>query len=74
MRFYRVHVRSEGGLSAGYLWFTSHKDAWKAKRQHDAQADVELDHADDPESVQIEPTRDGILSALREWASHADNG
>lgn len=74
MRFYRLHVRRIGGESDGFLWFTSHKDAWVDKCQIEGQATEFGEGCGEVEPVDIEPTRVGILYALREYASHSDNG
>jgi hypothetical protein len=72
VRFYQLRTYCEGGNSAGYRWFTTRRDADKAKREDDA-----LDPDEAPGAitvVDIEPTKAGILDALRRYASHPDNG
>lgn len=72
MRFYRVRYTVEGGVSGGYTWHTSKRGAEKAVRAFTDRSDVE-DGAEVSE-VEIEPTKRGILAALKQYASHADNG
>jgi len=74
MRFYRLHVRRLGGESEGYLWFTSLGDATQERCELDSMAQDESDKCEPIEAVDIVPSKAGILAALREFASHADNG
>lgn len=73
MRFYRLHFHKEGGNSDGYEWFTSLAPAKRAKREQDSAVDPD-DACDEVEVVDVTPTKDGILFALREFGSHANNG
>jgi hypothetical protein len=83
MKFYRLHMTCENGISAGFRWFTTARDAVTAERQHRAQnTDPNAPEGETPgapfeascEIVNIEPTKAGILAALNAFASHADNG
>lgn len=71
VRFYQVHLRNDLKGSFGFRWFTTRTEAVAVCKEH---------HASDPlditgiEVVQIQPTRAGILEALRAYASHPDNG
>lgn len=71
MKFYRVSQSHEHGASAGSDWFTNKQDAdgaagkWRKESDH---------HAATVEAVDIEPTKAGILDALRRYATHPDNG
>ncbi len=72
MRFYRVHRRDNEAESVGYLYYTRRIDAEQARRSwlrtqgEYAEAVVE--------TVNIEPTKRGILRALKRYANHPDNG
>ncbi len=75
MRFYSVHFYSGVDGSFGYEWFTARIDAEQASRQA-VRADPDRYSDGPPEiaEVDIEPTKAGILEALREHASHPNNG
>jgi len=80
MTFYRVRYSTEGGSSAGYSWHTSRRDADRALAA--AIANDPAEYADDArvrmedriQPVTITPTKAGILAALRQFASHEQNG
>jgi hypothetical protein len=75
MRFYQVHMTHEAGESAGYSYHTSKRDAEQAMahwRSNDPGPD--LDHDASITEIEIRPTKAGILSALKRFASHNDNG
>lgn len=75
MRFYRMELYNSGLLKDGgehesTLWFANRAAALQARTAW-------LRNGDFPEEVvevEIEPTKAGILQALRRFASHADNG
>lgn len=70
MRFYLVEQK-EAGESFGFLWFTRKDKAEEALRE------CRGDGEDDESTlvvVNIEPTKQGILQALKLYASHPDNG
>ena len=74
MILWRVHWHTDNGNSAGYAWFSSWRDA---KAEMDAVIKrEELDESDLPEleRIEVEVSRKGVLTALRIYASHADNG
>lgn len=75
MRFYRLHRTCEAGVSAGYDYFTNKRDAESALsywRKNSPGADQ--DQQGEIDTIEIEPTRSGILAALNRYAAHADNG
>ena len=71
MKFYRLHRRDNYAESVGYLWYTRRSDAeqerksWLRTEGKYAEAKVE--------TVDIEPTKRGILRALRQYADHPNN-
>lgn len=71
MRFYRVDTSKDGGNSAGYEWFTNKREA----EQHAAKFRNENPNEFvDVDTVDIVPSKKGILKALHLYASHPDNG
>lgn len=78
MKFYRVHLTAEAGVSVGSEWFTSERAAnarkaeWKRQNRGVSDADETADSK--VEVFDIQPTRSGILKALNLYASHPDNG
>jgi hypothetical protein len=74
MRFYRVHYTYDAGVSGGFTYFTSKREAEKHKRELNKAALVENGDGGEIEVIEIEPTRGGILRALNLYAAHADNG
>lgn len=70
MRFYRLEFQRGGGYeSNGFEFYTVRAEAEKARREHDDPCCVGT-----VDVVDIIPTKAGILAALREFASHPDNG
>lgn len=85
MRFYRVHVYDDADGSRGYQWFTRKREAEQVVRAEsmpvkrpdldDGTPDATPDQTPlQVEPIDIEPTRAGILKALRIYASHPNNG
>jgi hypothetical protein len=90
MRFYRVRLLHRHGASNGFEYFTTKKEALAYKREYVAQKVLEdMDDNDGNdfglvqgfikfeatvEVIEIEPNKRGILDALRELASHPNNG
>lgn len=76
MKFYKNTYRSTAEASHGYEFFTRQADADKAMREFLKQRDHMNDCEDSicAEVIDIQPTKAGILSALRLHAQHADNG
>jgi len=79
MRFYRLDLRHNYGESAGFKFFTTRRDAEKAFREHmrsgsDQEEWVCACENTEIEAIDIVPTKQGILAALKRHASHADNG
>lgn len=69
MRFYRVYVTIDHGVSGGSEWFATKRKAEKRARDYP--------EGEEPyvvEEVFVEPTKAGILAALNQHASHPDNG
>ena len=73
MRFYRVRYTYEAGTSLGFEWFTNAYRAQVACRDFYSQRKDE-DGSATIETVDIQPTKGGILTALKRYASHPDNG
>ena len=72
MKFYRVS-RSSYGSSYGFEYHATKKEALARKREWES--DIGIDDAlAKIEVIDIEPTKRGILDALRKLASHPDNG
>jgi hypothetical protein len=71
MRFYRVHLMEDSGVSAGFEWFISEN---KARKRAKSWEGVKSTMSATVESVDIELTEDGVLTALNKYASHNDNG
>jgi hypothetical protein len=71
MKFYQVHVTTNGGCSNGYVWFTSRAEAEREKREHDKE---EAPYEATIDVIEVKPTKAGILDALQRHASYPDNG
>ena len=67
MRFYRLHHYDTAEGSQGFEFFTSKQEAAEACRA------CAFD-GNEIEVIEIEPTKAGILKALRQFAQHPDNG
>lgn len=72
MKFYRVALYCDFGVSAGYEFTLTRKEAERIGREHSASLDESAGYV--VESVEVSPGRLGIISALRKYASHPDNG
>lgn len=73
MKLYMLHFYATQDGSYGYRFFTSAKAAEREAaqwRRDNAGDEPRCDIA----SIDIEPTKNGILRALNRYASHADNG
>ena len=71
MRFYRVAYRTIAEASTGFEWFTSHHEAQCAAHGFERES---TDNTAEVQSVDVEPTRKGILHVLDVFAVHPDNG
>lgn len=67
MRFYRVHAKDSWGRSVGYSWSSSKREAFARRAELRREGRIVT-----LEPVDLEPTRAGILEALRLHASHPD--
>jgi hypothetical protein len=77
MRFYRVSTWKDGDASdsAGFTWHTSRRAAEAEASEHrDTSYNAAEASMRDVRVVDIEPTKQGILDALKVYASHPDNG
>jgi hypothetical protein len=76
MRFYRVVLHTDAGVSAGFGWATSMDGARAIAREAINNDPQEYREYGPPEiePVNITPNRAGILSALIKYASHEANG
>jgi hypothetical protein len=80
MRFYRLNKLHENGESAGYEFFGDRREVEKAFREWMTPPEkgdeewVTSREGTEIETINITPTRAGILRALQRYATHADNG
>lgn len=80
MKFYRCEVFDalDDGESAGFLFASSKAEMLTLIREHNerhAENNPSRDNlCTEPEAIDIEPTKAGILRALRRYAGHPDNG
>jgi hypothetical protein len=78
MRFYRLHRYEIHDGSHGFEFFTNLQDANKARRDWFGNFEIEERVCDcegsEIDEIEIKPTKQGILKALRTYASHNDNG
>lgn len=77
-KVYRVARQTDGGVSAGYEFYATKREAKRAVREnnaarsdHDKRGGLSLSTFD---VVEFKATRAGILALLNDVASHADNG
>ena len=68
MRFYQVALYCSDEGHAGSEFFTSKRDAQRALRE------IGYGDGDQIIPIDIEPTKAGILLALKDLASHPNNG
>jgi hypothetical protein len=76
MKFYRVRYSVNGGNHGGFSWHTAMSDAKEcaaAAVENDPEEYKVLEHPP-IQTIEIEPTKKGILKALRLYAEHPDNG
>ena len=82
MRFYKVSIVDDGEGHQGAEWFRTKREAERCAREntyyiardpHKIQ-DMTVDQTAEIEVVDVTPTKAGILRALRDHASHPDNG
>jgi predicted secreted protein len=78
MKLYRVHLRVDGGSSAGYVWRTSYREALKVARADYEEDPTQFSGDYDPgrsiQTVTVVLSKPGILAALQQFASYPDNG
>jgi predicted secreted protein len=76
VKFYRVRYSIDGGNSNGFSWHTAMSEAKKCADEAVENDPKEYEVSDYPpiETIEIEPTKKGILHALKLYAEHADNG
>lgn len=74
MKIYRVHSHTENGISAGYSFHSSLKDAKHAAREAWETRDSDSETPPEIEVLEVEISKAGILRALNMYASHAENG
>lgn len=76
MKFWMVSYHQEGGSDGGKSWHTNKREAERAAAEAVKNHPEEYD-GEAPPSVRpvfIAPGRKGMLSFLRGYASHPDNG
>jgi hypothetical protein len=71
MRFYRVHTSRDGGNSGGFEFFTRRREAEACVARFKREVPDEFADFD---VIDIEPTKSGILKALKRYAAHEMNG
>lgn len=74
MKFYRVSLYDTADGSFGYEWYTSHAEALKAQKKFAGNLRMPENDGSEIETVDVEPTKRGILKALRDYADYANNG
>ena len=76
MRLYRNGYKAEGGLSAGFEYFATKKEALDAARVADEDKEKDDPERTDPiaQVVEVVSNKKGILWAMNHYAGHADNG
>jgi hypothetical protein len=74
MRFYRVSLFIDSGSSAGFDWATTRAHANAIAAQHKTEHPKDESARGEVEEVNIEPSKQGILKALKMYAAHPDNG
>jgi len=72
MRIYRVEYLAYGGESQGFTFHETEASANAAISSHMKNDDSAPSCAKEHRDVDL--TRGGVLSILREWAAHPDNG
>lgn len=73
MKFYRVHYFDQVDSSHGFEWFSVKREAEAAKGRFNRANKSKAPNAEVLE-IEVEPTKEGIRSALNRYARHADNG
>jgi len=71
MRFYKLHLKSHTNGSVGYEFFANREAADKRWREWGKEADH---YFADIDTIDVTPTKAGILSALNDFAGHPNNG
>lgn len=74
MKFYRVVLRTERDSSQGFEFFTNLADAKRAQAEFFRNSYPEHSPSAEIETIEIVPTKRGILAALNRYAGHPDNG
>lgn len=79
MKFYRVHFTTNGGCSAGYLFFSRKGEAgrWVTKFNRENAfdpKDPQPTETAEMDTIEVKPTKAGILDALNRYGVHPDNG
>lgn len=75
MKVYRVRYTAEGGNSGGFSWHTSRAEAKQAAARavDEDPREYEL-WKPEIEHMTVRLTKAGMLSFMRDYASHPDNG
>lgn len=71
MKIYRVHLAESLGVSHGYEFFTSAREAAACARRFKAEHE---DAVVNVEPAMVRLTKGGIIRMLEAWARHPDNG
>ena len=74
MKFYKLHLRADAGVSFGFNYFTSRHEAERTARDWMAESKEPGDCDANVVEIEVTPTKLGILAALNQHARHPDNG
>lgn len=72
MKVYRVRYFTEGGSSAGFSFHTSLEGALRAARTYQNKLPDEQEPKIEARNFPL--TKQGMMTALATWGSHAENG
>lgn len=73
MKLARLHKQTVLEGSDGYAFYGSQREAEKARTAHKRDNKLK-DPCSEIDTIEVEPTREGIIKALNRYAGHPDNG
>ena len=71
MKFYRVSLFGDTQVSFGFEFFSTKREALRKVREEKTEDGIDDAVMDE---INVTPTKAGILTALKRYASHPDNG
>ena len=74
MILYRNHPGRDGGESEGYRWFATRREALDDAKRNPEDYDWDLGTVAERIDLGDVRSKEGLVSALNEWASYPDNG